>query len=302
VPIVETETNREGLLTHAVDWVFGYDFFLSYSHGDGTRLPQFLKERLAQIGFRVFLDQTEFVAGMDLPRETRRHIAKSRKLVVIGRPGALQSEWVKREVDVALAQGKIPVVIDVNRAVEAARDTALASTALTEHWLRLNALMADPDGEPPEAIIGELVRGFEHTRQEIKRQRIFAAAAVVLAVMAGVAIWQAIDATRAKMVAEVQRDRAQRVLDQVIAANNRRVQTETRRLHDNGVLYVAPGSAGDAATADSEGGVLLDKANALITQASKLIESENLKGARGPLELALNLLTLVTTLHGGSHC
>src|SRR5262249_40288855 len=112
-----------------------------------------------------------------------------------------------------------------------------------------------------------------------------------LAVMAGVAIWQAIDATRAKMVAEVQRDRAQRILDQVIAANNRRVQTETRRLHDNGVLYVAPGSAGDAATADSEAGVLLDKADALITQASKLIESENLKGARGPLELALNLLT-----------
>src|SRR5260370_22571482 len=47
----------DGLITGVVDWVFGYDFFLSYSHGDGMRLPRRLKERLEQAGFRVFLDQ-----------------------------------------------------------------------------------------------------------------------------------------------------------------------------------------------------------------------------------------------------
>lgn len=62
----------EDLTQRAVDWVFGYDFFLSYSHGDGACYPRKLKDRLAKLGFRVFLDQTEYVAGIDLRRETRR--------------------------------------------------------------------------------------------------------------------------------------------------------------------------------------------------------------------------------------
>jgi len=45
----------DGLIARVVDWVFGYDFFLSYSHGDGMRLPRRLKERLEHAGFRVFL-------------------------------------------------------------------------------------------------------------------------------------------------------------------------------------------------------------------------------------------------------
>src|SRR5215831_1925169 len=108
----------EGLLARTVDWVFGYDFFISYSHGDGMRFPRRVKERLEQAGFRVFLDQTEYVAGADLRRETRRQVAKSRKIVVIGRPGAL-NRMGRREVDVALAHGKIPVIVNLNGAVEA---------------------------------------------------------------------------------------------------------------------------------------------------------------------------------------
>src|SRR4029079_10105680 len=91
--------SRVGMIARAVDWVFGYDFFISYSHGDGMRLPRCLKERLEQAGFRVFIDQTEDVAGDDLRGETRRQVVKSLKIVVIGRPGALRSEWVRREVD-----------------------------------------------------------------------------------------------------------------------------------------------------------------------------------------------------------
>jgi tetratricopeptide (TPR) repeat protein len=285
------EIKKEGLITRAVDWVFGYDFFISYNHGDGPKLPFGLKERLTQAGFRVFLDQTEYVAGLDLRRETRRQVSKSRKLVVVARAGALRSQWVKREVDVALAQGKIPVIVNVNGAVEAAQDSALATAALEQHWLLLNATADDPDGELPDAVIGELVRGFNHTRQETKRQRIFAAAAAVLAVTAGIATWQAIEATRARIVAETQRDRAQRVLNQVIGTNNRRVLAMTRRLHDVSAVESAALAGGDAATAASPTEPPLEHANALIARASMLLESENLKAARAALELAHGVLT-----------
>jgi tetratricopeptide (TPR) repeat protein len=272
---------KEGLITRAVDWVFGYDFFISYSHGDGPKLPLRLKERLALAGFRVFLDQSEYVAGLDLRGETRRQVSKSRKLVVVARAGALRSQWVKREVDVALAQGKIPVIVNVNGAVEAAQDSALATAALDKHWLRLNTTLDDPDGELSDAIVGELVRGFNHTRQEIKRQRIFAAAAAVLAVTAGIAIWQAIEATRARIVAETQRDRAQRVLDQVIATSNRRVHAATKRLHNESVVEPAASSTEPP----------LERTNALIARGSMLLESEDLKPARAALELAHDVLT-----------
>jgi hypothetical protein len=85
--IMDDRIKAEGLIARVVDRVFGYDFFLSYSHGDGMRLPRRLKERLERAGFRVFLDQTEYVAGADLRRETRRQVLKSKKIVVIGRAG-----------------------------------------------------------------------------------------------------------------------------------------------------------------------------------------------------------------------
>ncbi|NZD63633.1 toll/interleukin-1 receptor domain-containing protein, partial [Rhizobium sp. WYCCWR 11290] len=119
--------NRSSLISRLVDWVFGFDFFLSYNHGDGKHYPSQLKRQLGKRGFRVFLDQTEYVAGLDLRRETRRQVRRSRKLVVVGRAGALKSPWVKREVDAAVANGKIPVIININGAIEAAAgDAALA--------------------------------------------------------------------------------------------------------------------------------------------------------------------------------
>jgi tetratricopeptide (TPR) repeat protein len=292
----------EGLIARTVDWVFGYDFFISYSHGDGMRLPRRLKERLEHAGFRVFLDQTEYVAGADLRRETRRQVVKSRKIVVIGRAGALKSEWVKREVDVALAHDKIPVILNLNGAVEAAPpDAILATMARERDWLRLSETLDDPDGEPSDQTISELVRGFNHTRQETKRQRIFATAAAVLALTAGVATWQAIAAVRARTVAEAQRDRAERVLDQVIGNANRRVQAlslrikrerETPRVRQTVPIQIAP--------APEPGSQLpLQQANDLITKGAALLASGDFRGSRSQLDQALQILESGTEAQSG---
>ena len=116
----EEPVKAENVMTRLVDRVFGYDFFLSYSRSDGMHLPQRLKERLEPAGFRVFLDQSEYVAGTDLRRETRRQVLKSRKIVVIGRPGAFRSEWVKREIAAAVSGDVNPVILDLNNSLAAA--------------------------------------------------------------------------------------------------------------------------------------------------------------------------------------
>ncbi len=234
----------ERLMTRLVDRVFGYDFFLSYSRADGMHLPQRLKERLEQAGFRVFLDQTEYVAGADLRRETRRQVLKSRKIVVIGRPGAFRSEWVRREIDVAENSEVIPVVLNLNGALEAApADAPLAVIVRKHDWLRLVETLDDPDGEPSDRIVLELVRSFNHTRQETRRQRVFGAAALVLLITAGVASWQAVaayqardeayrakdEAEQAKDRAESEKARAERALQQVVGTANRSVQAMALR-------------------------------------------------------------------------
>ena len=82
-------------------------------------------------------------------------------------------------------------------------------------WLRLPETLPNADGEPSDHIVAELVRSFNHTRQETRRQRVFLTAALVLFVMAAVASWQAWQAIQARDIAEAEQRRAERALDQV---------------------------------------------------------------------------------------
>jgi tetratricopeptide (TPR) repeat protein len=190
-------------LARAVDFVFGYDFFISYSHDDGKNLPALLQGRLEESGFRVFLDQSGYVVGTDLRRETGRQVRKSRKLVVLARPRALVSTWVKREVDEAVAAGGVPVMVDINTSMAlAAPDAVLAALAREKDWLRLEETLSDPDGEPSDRLISELIRSFSHTRQETWRIRVFAGVAVLFAGIAAAAGVMAYAAETQRRLAE----------------------------------------------------------------------------------------------------
>ena len=204
------QTAREGLFKRSVDAIFGYDFFLSYSHSDGKAYPRQLKQRLEAAGFKVFLDQTEYVAGDSLVRETRRQVRKSRKIIIIARPAALRSEWVRREVEAGLDDGKIPVILNINRAVETTDPSArLATMARERHWLRLEEQIEDADGQPSDTAVLELVRGFNHTRQETKRTRVFASAAAIYALLGIGAGLAAIEAYRQRETALAEKARAE---------------------------------------------------------------------------------------------
>jgi WD40 repeat protein len=181
---------RANVFRPALDFVFGYDFFISHSHGDGNDYPKRLQERLQQVGFKVFLDLSGYAPGMDLPRETIRQVKKSRRLLVVARRAALASEWVKREVEVALSQGHIPVIININSAIENSAASFIAKTAVERQWLTLNETLDNPDSGPSDEAIASLVRGFKNTRQETKRLRVLAGATAILAITTVIAVWQ----------------------------------------------------------------------------------------------------------------
>ena len=50
-----------GWLRTAVDYVFGYDYFISYGHRDGKNYPSRLWDLLTASGFKVCLDDREFL-------------------------------------------------------------------------------------------------------------------------------------------------------------------------------------------------------------------------------------------------
>jgi hypothetical protein len=83
-------------LASAADFLFGYDFFISYAHRDGKEYPRQLRERLKVHGYRTFLDVEGYHGGDDLRAGTRRRIGMSKRLVLLARAHALeQSKWVE---------------------------------------------------------------------------------------------------------------------------------------------------------------------------------------------------------------
>jgi hypothetical protein len=190
-----------------IDLVFGYDFFISYAHADGTNYPKHLADQLHEAGFAVFLDARVYVPGDDLKVATRRRIRMSRKLVVIARPKALESDWVRKEVEECLAAARTPIVVDVNRTLQSADPAGPVRTLLADK-LYISEGCDDPDGEPSSMVVTELSRSFRATRQETLRLRLVGAAAVTFALVAVLAFWQFRVAQRQRDLAETQRERA----------------------------------------------------------------------------------------------
>lgn len=195
----------KSLLRILVDLLFGFDFFISYSHSDGFAYPGELTKRLEQLGFKVFLDSRVYVAGDDLKIATRRRIRMSKKLIVIARPSALKSHWVLKEVEECLLAGRTPIVIDVNRTIEDAAPTSEIKQRLQDK-LHLRENLPSIDAPPSGTTVTDLVKSFDSTRQDTLRQRAVAAAAGVLAILAGLATWQFFVANQEREEAERQRD------------------------------------------------------------------------------------------------
>ena len=58
-----TEGETRSIYQRAVDWFFGYDYFISYCWADGRNYAQELAEKLEAQGFKCFLDSSDYAKG-----------------------------------------------------------------------------------------------------------------------------------------------------------------------------------------------------------------------------------------------
>jgi len=76
--------------------------FISYAHKDGTELAEFLYQRLTGCGYEVFKDNHNLKPGDPVTRAISDALDGTGDFIVLMTRAALDSAWVKDEVDMAM--------------------------------------------------------------------------------------------------------------------------------------------------------------------------------------------------------
>lgn len=169
-----------------IDRLFGYDFFLSYSHSDGQNYVRALKKALEARRFRICVDLSEFSVGDSIGEITQRRLKMSRRLVLVCRPGAVVSRYVRQEVETFVALGRRPITVDWNGTLSS--EQAAWLRAVVGDDLFVAERSSEIDGAPSPNVVDALERSFVVRRTETVRTYVFAAIAMVLLALAAGAI------------------------------------------------------------------------------------------------------------------
>ncbi len=156
-----------------LDWLFGYDFFISYAHADGVTYPSELRAKLAEHDppYSAHRDVDDFPLHQELPDIVRRQIRRSRALVVLARPAALsKSTYVRDEVEEAERAGRPIFVVEINRSIQRLEGAPRPRGTLSERKAFLDRSRRivledevdgvdelDDDGTPSDAVVAKLI-------------------------------------------------------------------------------------------------------------------------------------------------
>jgi WD40 repeat protein len=223
-----------------------HDAFISYSHGvDGVLAADFERglERLAKPTFRlramdVFRDKSSLAAAPGLWSGIESHLSASRWFLLMASPGSAASPWCNKEIEWWLDNREASAILFILTDGEIEWDAAAGdfdwtrTTAIPEifrgrfkeeplyvdlRWARDKPTAAVSDRRFREAVldVAAPIRDVPKDQldgddvRQLRRTRLLARAGVMtITVVAAVAVWQAVEATRQRHVAEMQRDTA----------------------------------------------------------------------------------------------
>ncbi len=168
----------------AVDFVFGYDFFISYAWRDGNIYASRLARELADDGFDVFLDRTHYASGDDWKKVGSWTLARTGSLVLVGTQAALVSAPVLREVAIFSRTSRRIVPIDFGGSLKSLPPDAPLAPYLPEAILRIEEPVAALEQGPTAEAVATLRRSFNIARQDKKRLRVAFGIALVLLLLA----------------------------------------------------------------------------------------------------------------------
>lgn len=176
---------KDSWLRRLRDWLWGYDYFISYHWDSSGAYAVALAQRLRNRGFQCFLDRAEYAMGDDWKKEGRRALRNTQRLVVIATPEAVtKSKAVEREVEIFVARSShvIPVVFGNDLAhLEIERFPVLRTIAGALHIRERSARLAT---RPSIYVVKQLVQTHRVLRRRTLRACITASVTAILALAA----------------------------------------------------------------------------------------------------------------------
>lgn len=212
--------SQRPLFKRLVDLFFGFDFFVSYSHGDGWKYAEALTRELEALNFDVFLDRDDFHDGVNWKSAGGWSLRRTSKLILVGTPDSLGSKPVQYELEVFAETGRTVIPISIDGALSKLSDEHPFRKHLGDETLRIEELDGQRLKGPSAATVGRIAQSFNILRQDQKRTRWLQALVVIFALISGIAVWQSVEAGRAQGVAERARQQASEERDDAVRARN----------------------------------------------------------------------------------
>ena len=185
------------VLDRFLGFLFGDDIFISYSHRDAINYAPALATALAGKKFVSYLDQYGGEVENELPARVIRHLKRSTAFVLVGTRSAVQSEAVRKEVEIFRATGRPIIPIDIGNALTQAEWIEIVkgipvsreseSSSIASITLANEQIIAEPvldDSENVEApsllVVSRVVDSFKYTKRNQRQRRMFLTAFILL--------------------------------------------------------------------------------------------------------------------------
>ncbi|MEP0189765.1 MAG: TIR domain-containing protein [Erythrobacter sp.] len=178
------------LFKRLVDRVFGFDFFVSYSWGDGWEYAEALTRELEALNFDVFLDRDDFYDGANWKSAGAWSLKRTSKLILVGTPGSLDSQPVQYEIQVFAETGRTVIPISIDGALSNLPEDHAFRRHIGDETLRIEEIDEQRLKGPSAATIGRIAQSFNILRQDEKRMRWLLALLALFAAIAAAAVWQ----------------------------------------------------------------------------------------------------------------
>ena len=211
--VAAAAAERRSTIRRLLDFVFGYDFFISYAWSDGRIYAEALARRLETNGYDVFLDRDDYAVGDDWKKVGAWTLRRTGQLILVGSPDACRSAPVAHEVELFAETRRQIVPIDFDGSLECLDPATPLGRHIVPERLRINEPARALAAGPSDETLASLRRTFTLTRQDKKRVRVLAIVAAVLAALALAAGAFGLQARISERRAQDATDRAEQSLE-----------------------------------------------------------------------------------------
>ena len=184
----DNQRKSTSLFQRLTDFIFGYDFFISYSWSDGRSYAVELFRILEEQGFTCFLDSANYAKSDNWRTAGRRALKKTSRLILVGTPNSIHSEPVLAELRIFSESGRRIFPIDIANGLSKSDREEKAFSYLNPEILQIKETSEAMTEGPSLEAIDEIRKSFDLLRQDQKRIRWFSFLSALFAVISTIAI------------------------------------------------------------------------------------------------------------------